>query len=843
MNRTVSKAAAAAMAAVMCLGFSACGKKNEAAIASKEHIYSAQKIELPTSLDYVSNLLYANEKLYIVGSKYTDLSGDIETEKTEADSSETEAETESTETEAETESTETESAETDAAADEPAAETEADDAVAVPMYKNETKLQIVNLDGTLEKEIVLITDDGTGGGGKNISSFTMNKDGNILAVENVYNWDETTGESNNEYFLIKYDGEGNVVSETSLKKLSEEVMKATGNDWFNADYFQIADDGTVLISCNGVICAADDKGNLKYTLKNENAGDNSWMGGLYKAGDGRLLTSISTSRMEGDNYISEIKLYEIDTANQKLGTEYVYAQNGSIMNGTDKYDLLISKDSGLVGYDIETGTTETIIDWLKSGFDATTLQRDSTTVLPDGRILCVGYDYEYNGGGGYSWGGDDLVVNILTEVDPATLPDRKLIKIYALYLNMDVKRQIIQFNRDNPEFEIELTSYDDYAVSNYDDAITKMNNDLIAGNLPDILVLNSNLPVDSYISKGLLADLYEYMDKDETINREDYTESVFKAVERDGKLYELVPNYNLSTVVGKTSEVGDTQGWTMAEFIQTADKYSDKSVFGSEMTRDQFFTGMVQACYSNYINKETGECSFNSDDFKGLMEFATRFPKEIDYETLYEDENYWNEQQAQYRDGKTLLNMANISNFSIVPELEQGAFGEPITFKGVPGASGNGAVFSFDMEIAITSKAANPDGAWEFIKYFLSDEYQDMYSNRDSYGFPIKKSSLQKKAEAAKERPYWEDDEGNKEYYDTNYWFGETQIKLDVNTDEDNQRIFDIIDNATAVGRYDDDITNIITEEAAPFFEGQKSADEVAEIIQNRVSNYIAENR
>ncbi len=842
MNRTASKIAAAAMAAVMCLGFSACGKKNEAVIASKEHIYSAQKIELPTSLDYVSNLLYANEKLYIVGSKYTDLSGNTEPDNTETDS----AETESTETEAETESTETEAeaettaaAETEAAADEPVAETEA----AVPMYKNETKLQIVNLDGTLEKEIVLISDDGTGGGGKNISSFTMDKDGSILAVENVYTWDEITGESTNDYFLIKYDGEGNVISETDLKKLSEEVMEATGNDWFNADYFQIADDGTILIACNGVICAADEKGNFKYTIKNENAGDNSWMGGLYKAGDGRLLTSISTSRMEGDKYTSEIKLYEIDTANQKLGAEYVYAQNGSIMNGTDKYDLLISKDSGLAGYDIETGTTEVIIDWLKSGFDATTLQRDSTTVLPDGRILCVGYDYKYNGGGGYSWGGNDLVVNILTEVDPATLPDRKLIKIYALYLNMDVKRQIIQFNRDNPEFEIELTSYDEYAVNNYDDAITKMNNDLIAGNLPDILVLNSNLPVDSYISKGLLADLYEFMDKDETINREDYTESVFKAIERDGKLYELVPNYDLSSVVGKTSEVGDTQGWTMAEFIQTVDKYPDKSVFGDEMTRDQFFSGMVQACYSNYINKETGECSFNSDDFIGLMEFATRFPKEIDYESLYDDENYWNEQQAQYRDGKTLLNLASISNFSIVPELEQGSFGEPITFKGLPGASGNGAVFHFNMEIAITSKAANSDGAWEFIKYFLSDEYQDMYADRNSYGFPIKKSALQKKAEAAKERPYWEDDEGKKEYYDNTFWMGETEIKIKVNTDEDNQRIFDLIDNATAVERYDEDITNIITEEAAPFFEGQKSAQEVAEIIQNRVSNYIAENR
>ena len=37
-------------------------------------------------------------------------------------------------------------------------------------------------------------------------------------------------------------------------------------------------------------------------------------------------------------------------------------------------------------------------------------------------------------------------------------------------------------------------------------------------------------------------------------------------------------------------------------------------------------------------------------------------------------------------------------------------------------------------------------------------------------------------------------------------------------------------------------IYNIITEESYAYFSGQKSAEEVAEIIQNRVQNYIDEN-
>ena len=166
-----------------------------------------------------------------------------------------------------------------------------------------------------------------------------------------------------------------------------------------------------------------------------------------------------------------------------------------------------------------------------------------------------------------------------------------------------------------------------------------------------------------------------------------------------------------------------------------------------------------------------------------------------------------------------------------------------MTFNGFPGAKGNGAVFNAYTEIAITSKASNPDGAWNFVKYFLSDEYQDLYATNDSYQFPIKKSSLEKLAEISKERPYWEDSDGKKEYYDNTYWNGSSSVNIGVNTDEDNQKVMDLINSTENISRYDEQINKIINEEASAFFEGQKSSKEVAEIIQNRVSNYLAENR
>ncbi|MBQ5319205.1 MAG: extracellular solute-binding protein [Oscillospiraceae bacterium] len=782
MNKIASRITAAVMAVGMALSLTSCGKKE--VYASKDNIYSSQKVELPGGLDYINRMLYSNEKFYIVGDK-----------------SHTEGEGENM------------------------------------TYTSETLLQVVDLEGNLVKEAVLTSNDGTSNSSRYISSLNMDNDGNLVAIESSYEWNETTGESKEGYFVKKFNTDGELLSELDLTKFSEAVKKETGQDWFYPENFTFANDGTMLISSNSMIFGVDDNGGIKYVIKNEAANENSWMGGMYKAGDGRIFTMFSTGRELDGEYVSESKLYEIDCEKQQLGAEYVYEMNGQIMNGTDEHDLLITRDSGLVGYDIETGESEVIIDWLKSGIDTTAMDSNGTTVLPDGRILCLTYEYDFNGGG-YSWSTDDLVINILTKVDPADIPDKKLIKIYALYLDVGVKRQIVEFNKTNEMYKIELTSYDDYATKSYDEALKRMNNDMISGNIPDIIVLNNELPVDSYISKGLLADLYQFMDKDETINKEDYLTNIFDAYSVDGKLYELVPSFNITTLVGKSSIVGEEPGWTMDEFIALADTHPEAMVFGYEMTRDNVFMTLVSNCYDSYIDTATGKCNFNSDDFIKLLEFSSRFPKEIDWDTLYEDDNYWMEQETRFRDNKALVMDQYMSNFRTIREMEMGNFGEPITFKGYPGAKGNGAAIDAYTSIAITAKAANPDGAWEFIKYFLSDEYQ----NELEWQYPIKISALEAQMEKAKKRPFWVDENGEKQYYDNTYYIGGQEIKIGENTDEDNQRVLDLIKSTTNVSRYDRDIYKIIEEEAAPFFEGQKTAKEVADIIQNRVSNYIAEN-
>ena len=47
---------------------------------------------------------------------------------------------------------------------------------------------------------------------------------------------------------------------------------------------------------------------------------------------------------------------------------------------------------------------------------------------------------------------------------------------------------------------------------------------------------------------------------------------------------------------------------------------------------------------------------------------------------------------------------------------------------------------------------------------------------------------------------------------------------------------------ARPLSKESEEIYSIISEEAAPYFAGQKSAEEVAKIIQSRIQIYVSEN-
>ena len=86
-----------------------------------------------------------------------------------------------------------------------------------------------------------------------------------------------------------------------------------------------------------------------------------------------------------------------------------------------------------------------------------------------------------------------------------------------------------------------------------------------------------------------------------------------------------------------------------------------------------------------------------------------------------------------------------------------------------------------------------------------------------------------------------EKDESSEDAYFQDYTSGK-QVKKKPMTQEEAKEFYDYVLSIDTMYEVETDIQNIISEEASAFFSGQKTAEEVAEIIQNRVNVYINEN-
>lgn len=140
----------------------------------------------------------------------------------------------------------------------------------------------------------------------------------------------------------------------------------------------------------------------------------------------------------------------------------------------------------------------------------------------------------------------------------------------------------------------------------------------------------------------------------------------------------------------------------------------------------------------------------------------------------------------------------------------------------------------------ISARSKHQDGAWQFVRQFLTEEYQ---SGDQLYDMPVLKSAFLEKAKQATERSYWTDEDGNKQYYDDTWNINGEEVILEPFTQEEVDAICEFIYTVNRTAYYNEDIRNIIVEEAEAFFSGQKSAQDVADVIQSRAQVFVNENR
>ena len=145
--------------------------------------------------------------------------------------------------------------------------------------------------------------------------------------------------------------------------------------------------------------------------------------------------------------------------------------------------------------------------------------------------------------------------------------------VYANMTEGGVDRQAVErFNRTHTGVQIEVQ---DYFTENNVSGKDRLFTEIGAGKMPDIIdlgndyVYSSRLPYRMMIQKGLLEDVWPYIENDPELGREGVVEAPLKAAEVDGGLYVAFNRVSITSLVGAESMVGDRYSW-MLEDLQEA---------------------------------------------------------------------------------------------------------------------------------------------------------------------------------------------------------------------------------------------------------------------------------
>ncbi|GJM76871.1 hypothetical protein HMSSN036_90870 [Paenibacillus macerans] len=128
-------------------------------------------------------------------------------------------------------------------------------------------------------------------------------------------------------------------------------------------------------------------------------------------------------------------------------------------------------------------------------------------------------------------------------------------------------------------------------------------------------------------------------------------------------------------------------------------------------------------------------------------------------------------------------------------------------------------------QLGIRAKTPVPEEAWKLVSFLLSEEAQSI---RERSGFSLLKSVNGQKLEEIKQQ------------------IGEGTYKLPDGKavkaeDEEFTRFQQLLDTVDQYSQLDGKVIAIVGEESLAFFSGQKSAEEAAKLIQNRVTTFLNE--
>jgi len=457
--------------------------------------------------------------------------------------------------------------------------------------------------------------------------------------------------------------------------------------------------------------------------------------------------------------------------------------------------------------------------------------------------------------------------------------------IYAALnpVSPELLKSVKTFNENHPDVPIEIRDYSD------EGGLDRLRIELVLGQVPDIMelhylgrssdrtgknnsgiqggnstswkyTLNDTLerqedeywmPYRQLAQQGYLEDLWPYIEDDPELGRGGVLQAPLKAAEVDGGLYMLFMDFRINTLMGPESVVGDRYSWTLKDLMETfAAMPEGSTILRYNATKWDIFHNLLSASLERYVDRSTGKCLFDSNEFRDLVTFLNCFPDEVDFERpqQVEEEIMW-----RIRHELQMLEVTQLSWSDKVTYMDA-YWGERAAFVGYPTADGSSGSSFYPMGdiLAMSSTCQNKEAAWDYIRALIKPRrrrkriedaivaYVSIPVNRNDYEKFIWGSQVGLRVQCEKFCPK-----------DPLSWmspwkpfaYGPEIRPMAFMTDEDVQRFDTLLNSTTQLYWPEDDLANIVWETLGAYFAEDRTMDDTIRLLNNRVGVYLNEQK
>ena len=330
----------------------------------------------------------------------------------------------------------------------------------------------------------------------------------------------------------------------------------------------------------------------------------------------------------------------------------------------------------------------------------------------------------------------------------------------------------------------------------------------------------------SYIYAGNLAgigafeDLTAYYEASDIVGQEDILTPVMEACVLAGKNVLVMPSFRIHTLV--SLEEVTAQGWDIWDFLERAE--GEWMIPGQDSVSALMYCMGIK-CGEHFIDYEDKDCSFESPEFRRIMEACGKV-------RTYDGDTMDSESHSSFIDD-LIENPWDVADEPIFGE--QGVHADRLV--GYPGMEGPEHELYPESVFAMNSASDHKDGAWDFLEFLMSEEMQSL----TSWGLPSRKDVFEQSLSDIYVNPRRTavssvvDETGRP--LENSYAKEVTAHEIEV--------LREIVENA----KYDSwggsmsPLWGIVADEAGMYFNGDADLDTTISKIQNRVQLYLDESK